>query len=265
MIRMMTSINPSDMALSPKGGGRAEIAPRPGSNHNPGRSSWSIRRIQPSWEPTGKRFPFIAGSDGEDHFFVRSVSKLFRLQLQRRRVDAVAQAGGAGAVVEDVAEMAVALRTQHLGADHAVGHVALLVDMAVDGRRRKTRPAAAGIELGVGLEQRLAAAGARIGALAVLVLILAGERPLGRLLAQHRILHRRQLAAPFGFALFDLGCRLDVGHNVLLRVQSSLHCERSEAIQPGRELLRRFTPRDDGLWLRQLVTFALLTSVGFSI
>src|SRR5690349_18938966 len=100
-----------------------------------------------------------------------------------------------------MAEMAVALRAQHLGADHAVGDVALLVDMAIDGRRRKARPAAAGIELGVGLEQGLAAAGTGIGALAMLVLILAGERPFGRLLAQHRILHRRQLAAPFSFAL----------------------------------------------------------------
>src|SRR3979409_413057 len=101
--------------------------------------------------------------------------------------------------------MAVALRAQHLGAEHARGHSALLVDMAVDGRSRKTRPAATGIELGVGLEQRLAAAGAGIGAVAVLVLIFAGERPLGRLLAQHRILPRRQLAAPIGFALLDLG------------------------------------------------------------
>src|SRR5262245_62609277 len=41
---------------------------------------------------------------------------LFRLQLQRRRVDAVAQARRAGAVIEDVAEMAVAFRAQDLGA-----------------------------------------------------------------------------------------------------------------------------------------------------
>src|SRR3954451_7090809 len=45
---------------------------------------------------------------------------LFRLQLQRGGIDAVAQAGRAGAVLEDVAEMAVALRAKNLGADHAV-------------------------------------------------------------------------------------------------------------------------------------------------
>src|SRR5215211_1757100 len=108
--------------------------------------------------------------------------------------------------------MTVAFRAQHLRADHAVGDIALLVDMAVHGRRRKTRPAAAGIELGVGFEQRLAAAGAGIGALAVLVLIFAGERPLGRLLAQHGVLHRRQFLAPLGLALDDLAGRFGVGH-----------------------------------------------------
>src|ERR1043166_9042200 len=101
--------------------------------------------------------------------------------------------------------MAVAFRAQDLGADHAVADVALLVDMAVHGGRGKARPAAAGIETGVGLEQGLAAAGAGVSTLALLMLIFAGKRPLGRLLAQHRILHRRQLAAPLGLALLDLG------------------------------------------------------------
>src|SRR5438034_146261 len=95
--------------------------------------------------------------------------KLFRLQLQRRRIDAVAQAGRAGAVVEDVAEMAAAFRAQHLGADHAVADIVFLVDMAIRRGRGKARPAAAGIEFRVGFEQRLAAAGAGIGALAVLM------------------------------------------------------------------------------------------------
>src|SRR4051812_41850597 len=140
---------------------------------------------------------------------------LFRLQLQRGRIDAVAQAGRAGAVLEDMAEMAVALRAQHLGADHAVGDVALLFDMAFECWLGKARPAAAGIEFGIGFEQRLAAAGAGIGALALLMLVLAGERPLGRLLAQHRVLHRRQFLTPLGFALLDLGGRgSGVGHKI---------------------------------------------------
>src|SRR3981081_4191482 len=95
---------------------------------------------------------------------------LFRLQLQRRRIDAVAQAGRAGPILEHVAEMAAALRTQHLGPEHAVADVALLVDMACRRRRGKARPTAAGIELGVGFEQRLSAAGAGVGAGPVLML-----------------------------------------------------------------------------------------------
>ena len=95
---------------------------------------------------------------------LKTLWKLFRLELQRGRIDAVAQAGRSRTVLEDVAEMAIAFRAQDLGANHAVGDVAFLVDMAVRGRRGETRPAAAGIELGVGFEQRLPAAGAGIGA-----------------------------------------------------------------------------------------------------
>src|SRR5579864_430123 len=76
----------------------------------------------------------------------------------------------------------------------------------------EARPAAAGIELGIGFEQRLPTAGADIGARALLMLVFARERPFGSLLAQHRILHRAQFLAPLGLALFDPGHRLGVGH-----------------------------------------------------
>ena len=134
-----------------------------------------------------------------------------------------------------MAEMAVAFRAQHLGADHAVADIALLVDMALDRRLGEARPAAAGIELGVGLEQRLAAAGAGIGALAVLMLVFAGERPLGRLLAQHRILHRRQFLAPLGVALLNLVGRFGVGHGNSSKLDR--HCEErsDEAIHARQE------------------------------
>src|SRR5258708_7595258 len=134
-------------------------------------------------------------------------------------------------------QMAVAFRTKHLGPDHAVARVALLVDVAFSRRLGKARPAAAGIELGVGFEQRLPAAGASVGAGALLMLIFSGERPLGRLLPQYRKLHRRQFLAPLRLALLDLaGHRLGVGHGASLLISKSL----------------------------QLVTFALLASVGFS-
>src|SRR6476661_3545562 len=88
----------------------------------------------------------VPGRAGLKH--VRGAWALFRLQLQRRRVDAVAQSGRSRAVIEDMAEMAGAFRAQHLGADHAVGGVPLLVDMTIDRRLGEARPAAAGIELG---------------------------------------------------------------------------------------------------------------------
>src|SRR6266851_6639552 len=78
----------------------------------------------------------------------KQAAGLFRLQLQRRRIDAVAQSGRAGAVLEHMPEMAVALRAQHFGPDHAMADVALLVDVALQRRLGKARPAAAGIELG---------------------------------------------------------------------------------------------------------------------
>src|SRR2546423_12620318 len=95
--------------------------------------------------------------------------------------------------------------------------VALFVDVVLRGRRRKARPAAAGVEFGVGLEQRLPAARADIDAWPLLVLVFARERPLGGLLAQHRVLHRCQFLAPLGLALYDfVSHRLAVGHWSLL-------------------------------------------------
>ena len=49
----------------------------------------------------------------------------FLLQLERRRVHAVALVGRPRPVVEDVAEMGVAARAEHLGAAHAVGLIGL--------------------------------------------------------------------------------------------------------------------------------------------
>src|SRR3977135_241033 len=195
MIRRMISIVPSDMALSPKGGRRMESAAPPTEN----------KAHSGVW------------------FHGRNRERLSRLQFQRCGVDAVTQSGRAGPVLEHMAEVAVALRAKHFGPHHAVADVAFFVDMALRRWLRKARPSAAGIELGVGFEQRLSAAGAGIGAWRLLVLVFAGERPLGRLLAQHRILHRRQFLAPFRFALLDLaGHCLGVGHGASLNYETAV-------------------------------------------
>src|SRR5579859_415848 len=73
----------------------------------------------------------------------------------------------------------------------------------------KLGPPRARVELGAGAEQRGPAPGAAIGPVGVVVYVLAGERPLGVRLAQHRVLQRGQLLAPLLVRLGDLaadGC-----------------------------------------------------------
>src|SRR3954466_6675162 len=81
------------------------------------------------------------------------------MEDQPETVDAVAQSGRLRTVVEDVAEMAAAAPAMHLGAEHAVGAVLGLADIALD-RLVEARPSRAALELGVGRKQRQVAAGA---------------------------------------------------------------------------------------------------------
>src|SRR5204862_4559056 len=66
----------------------------------------------------------------------------------------------------------------------------------------------------------LAATGAGVGAFAVLMLVFAAEGTLGRLFAQHGVLHRRQFLAPIGFALDDFDLCFGVGHPASLSLAS---------------------------------------------
>src|SRR5690242_17227404 len=128
---------------------------------------------------------------------------LLLLELQRRRVDAVADPRGVRPVGEEMAEVAAAVRAHHLGADHAEAHVRLLVDRLAARRRVERGPAAAGVVLRLRLEQRRAAACADVRPVVEHVVVLARERPLGALLAENAVLLRRQLFAPLRFGLLD--------------------------------------------------------------
>jgi hypothetical protein len=86
-----------------------------------------------------------------------NVTYLLWLKFQGRGVDTITQPCRSRSVGKDMAEMAIAFRAQHFGAHHAMRHVAFLRDMSVARRRSEARPAAAGIELGIGFEQGLAA------------------------------------------------------------------------------------------------------------
>ena len=107
------------------------------------------RRTSDAWQlasPALLESPQAACSDG------RPPLHLLLLELERRRVDAVAHPGRPRPVREHVAEVAAAVGAQHLGADHAVARVGLLVDRVLARRRGERGPAAAGVELRVGLK-----------------------------------------------------------------------------------------------------------------
>src|SRR5262249_42529126 len=120
-------------------------------------------------------------------------------EAQRHRVHAVAQAGRRRAVVEDVAEVRAAAAALDLDAREAEQVVLLGVDQLLAQRRPEARPAGAGVELGGRREQRVAAGDADVGADALEVLVLAGERALGPLLARHRVLLGGEELLPLGF------------------------------------------------------------------
>src|SRR5689334_15649963 len=99
--------------------------------------------------------------------------------------------------------MPAAPRAGHLGTDHAVAQVAVLLDRLAE-RLVEGGPAAARVVLGVGLEELRAAAGAQVDAGLEDLVVLAGERRLGALEPEHAVLLRRELCAPLGVGLDDL-------------------------------------------------------------
>src|SRR2546423_4323731 len=136
-----------------------------------------------------------------DH--VRRSGLFLRLELDRSRVDAVTEPGGVRAVVEDVAQVAAALRARDLRSDHEVAAVGVLLDRGGRGRGVEARPAAVSVELGVRDEQLGAAAGAPVQPGRSRVPVLARERPLGALLPQNLVLLRGPLPPPLRFRLPD--------------------------------------------------------------
>src|SRR5215208_455515 len=123
-------------------------------------------------------------------------------------------------VVEDVAEVRVAARTAHLGADHPVR--AVLNELY--GLRRngfgEARPAGARVVLRAAIEEHVAAGGAVVEAGFVGVHVLTGERTLGRSLTQDGILLCREPLPP-----------LLVGEGHLLAVGT--HAESDRAAHAG--------------------------------
>src|ERR1700679_900938 len=85
------------------------------------------------------------------------------------RIHTVAHAGGAGAVVEDMAKMRVAEAAGNCGADHAQADVRGFRDIFLCDGSPETGPAGAGFELGAGVEQCCVAADAAEDSFGVIV------------------------------------------------------------------------------------------------
>src|SRR5215218_9841237 len=126
----------------------------------------------------------------------RGSSALPFLKIERAAVHAEAHpAGFTGTVWKDVTEVAVAAGTPHFRACHAVG--AILDRLYGAGEcLRETRPSGAGFELGVAGEERIAAAGAAVRAVVLDIEVRPAKRPLGAVLAKHRVLLRRESLPP---------------------------------------------------------------------
>lgn len=120
----------------------------------------------------------------------------FGLEIERNSVHTVSEPCRAGAILENMAEMALAPRTVHFRTHHPVGAVAGRLDSVLD-RGIETGPASPAIELRVRRKKLLTAPGASEDSLTVLLVEGAAPRSLGAVLPQHLILLGGEPGAPF--------------------------------------------------------------------
>jgi len=133
----------------------------------------------------------------------------FAGEAERGGIDAVAQAGGARTIGEDVAKMAAAAGTGDFNAPHAVAPVLVLIDGFGAGGDHKAGPAATGVELGAAHEEQRATCGAVVVAGFVILGEKAGEGALGAFFTQHLILLRREQGSPLSIAADDFSVGVD--------------------------------------------------------
>src|SRR5690606_25955109 len=113
-------------------------------------------------------------------------------ELERHRVDAVAQAGRRRPVGKHVTLMAPAARAHDLGALHAVARVAHVLQVRFVEGRGKARPAGARLELLARAKQRQPAQAAAVDARFLVLEQRAAKRRFGPVLEQHVALLARE-------------------------------------------------------------------------
>src|SRR3990172_5012711 len=109
-------------------------------------------------------------------------------EVEGDRVHAVALSGRGRTVGEDVAQVRVAAGAEHLGADHPVVAVGLGANPVRSDRGGEARPARAGVELGLRVEELVPAARAAVDPVGLRRVVPAGEGPLGALAAADLVL-----------------------------------------------------------------------------
>ena len=127
-----------------------------------------------------------------------------RLEDQRRRVDAVAQARGRRAVGKHVPEVSPTGGTVYFDPVHAQAVVVRRLHVRRIDRCVKARPAGAGVVLRLRREERQSAPGTPVNARLLMIPVCAGEGRLGAMLPQNAVLLRRQQSPPFSFGARDL-------------------------------------------------------------
>src|SRR5262245_7032592 len=157
--------------------------------------------------------------------------------------------------------MGRAFGAMHLGAPHKQAAVLMGAHRLFRRRLVEAGPTGARVELGAGVEQRLAATDAFVHAIVVVVPVLAGEGAFGAVLAGHAVLLRRQLLAPLLIRLagsgglkgrlavhvgFSLSCRPDMGRAADHCITQVRETRRAAITIPSRGTLgtasRRWSP-----------------------
>ena len=102
-------------------------------------------------------------------------------ERERLGIDAIPQASGGGAVIENMAEMAITASAQDLRTNHAVAAVCMRNDVLLGHGLEEAGPAGAGVELAIRGEQGQPAADTAVDPVALIVQERAAERSLSAL------------------------------------------------------------------------------------
>ena len=132
-----------------------------------------------------------SGSQFRKLFFLRN-------EAQRHAVVAVAQPGGFGTIVEDMALMPATAHAVIFGAWPNEPRILFCAERAWQ-RIKETGPPRATVKLRLAAEERQVARGANISACALLRVQRAGSRALGVLFEKNAVTHGGKQGFPFGF------------------------------------------------------------------